>query len=159
MKDLDASTQKKHESFMRQAIALSGNAPGRPFGALIVDKDSGEVLSQGWNRSSVSPILHAEIDAISNLYISSKINPGTALALYSTAEPCPMCQAAIQWSGIETVVFGTSIEFLRRLGWDQINISSREINRQSDFHNCEIIGGVLQRACDNLFVTAMGLHI
>ena len=38
-----------------------------------------------------------------------KFDP-SQLVLYTTAEPCPMCQGAISWSGIGTVVSGTSIK-------------------------------------------------
>jgi tRNA(adenine34) deaminase len=41
---------------------------------------------------------------------------GPGLVLYTTAESCPMCQAAILWSGIGTVVFGSSIRFLQQQG-------------------------------------------
>jgi tRNA(adenine34) deaminase len=34
-----------------------------------------------------------------------------------------MCQSAVVWTGIETVVFGSSIHFLQSRGWWQIDIS------------------------------------
>lgn len=43
------------------------------------------------------------------------MNPPAGLSevRYTTAEPCPMCQAAILWSGIGTVVLGSSIRSLQ----------------------------------------------
>ena len=34
-----------------------------------------------------------------------------------------MCQSTFVWTGIETVVFGSSIRFLQSRGWWQIDIS------------------------------------
>lgn len=62
-----------------------------------------------------------------------------------------MCQAAVLWSGIETVVFGTSIRSLQRLGWQQIDILAEEVVRRGPAWNCSLIGGVLERDCDALF--------
>jgi len=73
--------------------------------------------------------------------------------LYTTAEPCPMCIGAILWSGIGTVVFGTSIRFLQRRGWRQIDIRAGEVVRRSPW-TCEIAGGVLERECNALFLAA-----
>ena len=104
-----------HEHYMRRAIELAANVPEFPFGALIVHRDSGEILAEGWNKSSTNPKFHGEIDAINQLVLN---NPGISrdqLVLYTTAEPCPMCQGAILWTGIEMVVFGTSIRSLQKI--------------------------------------------
>ena len=60
-----------HELYMRRAISLGANVPTLPFGALIVDGDSGTILSEGWNKTSVNPTWHGEIDAINRLASSS----------------------------------------------------------------------------------------
>ena len=75
------------------------------------------------------------------------------LTLYTTAEPCPMCMAAILWAGIPRVVFGTSIRQLQRLGWHQIDITSEEVVRRTPFRSCTLVGGVLAAECDALFAS------
>ncbi len=144
-----------HELYMRRAIALAANVPDLPFWALIVGGDTGTILSKGWNKTSLNPMWHGEIDAINGLALSRVAIEGKSFVLYTTAEPCPMCQAAILWSGIETVVFGTSIRSLQRLGWRQIDILAEEVIRRSPGWNCTLIGGVLERDCDALFQNAM----
>ena len=67
-----------------------------------------------------------------------------------------MCQGAILWSGIREVVYGTSIATLQRLGWRQIDIPSDEVTRRTPFAECKLIGGVLERECDELFRAAPG---
>ena len=144
-----------HEFYMRRAIALAANVPDLPFGALIVNSDSGIILSEGWNKTAINPTWHGEIDAINRLVSSGIDVEGKNLVLYTTAEPCPMCQGAILWTGIGTVVFGTSIRSLQRMGWRQIDILAEEVVRRSPAWNCRLIGGVLERDCDALFQKAI----
>ncbi|MFE5940860.1 nucleoside deaminase [Streptomyces sp. NPDC056470] len=134
---------------MRRAIELGMNVPSFPFGALIVDRRSADVLAEGWQKDN--PICHGEIDALNALAKAHAGIDGTDLLLYTTAEPCPMCQSATLWAGIGTVIFGTSIEYLKNRGWWQIAITSAEIVRQADFRHCTLIGGVLERECNALF--------
>ena len=112
-------------------------------------------MSEGWNKSSINPTFHGEIDAINQLVL---VNPGidaNKLVLYTTAEPCPMCQAAILWTGIEMVVFGTSIRSLQKMGWRQIDILAEEVVRRTPTWRCTITGGVLEQECDALFAMAV----
>jgi len=144
-----------HESYMRRAIELAANIPDFPFGALIVDRGSSKILSEGWNKSSINPIFHGEIDAINQLVVSNPGFDGRQLVLYTTAEPCPMCQGAILWTGIEMVVFGTSIRTLQKMGWRQIDILAEEVVRRSPEWKCTITGGVLEQECNALFAMAI----
>ena len=142
---------------MRRAIQLARNNPAFPFGAVIVDQASAAFVGEGWNRSDLNPTWHGEIDAINHWAANRKAgsvgqsNPQPALTLYTTAEPCPMCQSAILWSGIQTVVFGTSIRFLQSHGWRNIDILAEEIIRRSPAHHCTLIAGVLAEECNALF--------
>ena len=150
MSDLD------HERYMRRAIALAANVPNLPFGAVIVSRDSGTIVAEGWNKTSINPTWHGEIDAINQLALSDPGFDGSGLVLYTTAEPCPMCQGAILWSGIVTVVFGTSIRFLQKNGWHQIDILAEEVVQRSPSWRCKVIGGVLEQECNALFLAASG---
>jgi len=145
----------QHERFMRRAIKLAANVPNFPFGAVVVDRESDEVIAEGWNKSSVNPMWHGEIDAINRLAELRPKFDGSRLSLYTTAEPCPMCQSAILWSGIGMVVFGTSIRSLQRIGWRQIDILAEEVIRRSPAWQCTLIGGVLEQECNSLFEVAM----
>ncbi len=145
----------EHEFYMRRAIELAANVPDFPFGALIVDRGSGEILSEGWNKSSINPTFHGEIDAINQLVLSNPGIDANKLVLYTTAEPCPMCQGAILWTGIEMVVFATSIRSLQKMGWRQIDILAEEVVRRSPAWRCTITGGVLEQECDALFAMAV----
>ncbi len=145
----------EHALYMRRAIELAANVPDYPFGSLIVDRNNGKILAEGWNKSAINPTLHGEIDAINQLVCSHPGIDGKDLVLYTTAEPCPMCQGAILWTGIEMVVFGTSIGSLQRMGWPQIDILAEEVIRRSPAWRCTIMGGLLEQDCDALFALAI----
>jgi tRNA(Arg) A34 adenosine deaminase TadA len=121
---------------------------------VIADRRNGRIVAEGWNKSSANPTWHGEIDAINRLAESLADFDGSQLVLYTTAEPCPMCQGAILWSGIGMVVFGTSIRFLQSQGWRQIDILAEEVVRRSPSWECTVIGGVLEEECNALFEAA-----
>jgi len=87
------------ERQMKRAIQLAGNVPKYPFGALLVDQ-KGIVVAEGWNRSVHNPTWHGEMDAINKCAASNSKIDWTSLTLYTTAEPCAMCQGAVAWAGI-----------------------------------------------------------
>jgi tRNA(Arg) A34 adenosine deaminase TadA len=143
-----------HDRFMHEAIVCAKQVPSRPFGAVIVVAERAEIVARGFNRSDVSPTFHGEIDVINRCAENHPKIQWNGLVLYTTAEPCPMCQSAINWAGISMVVFGSSIPFLKSLGWNQIDIRAEEVARRAPFHTCEIMGGVLEAECNALFHAA-----
>jgi len=150
-----SSRQKRsHEDYMRQAIALAKQVPRLPFGAVIVRRATGEIVGEGFNRSSESPTFHGEIDAINRCAAAHRSIDWTELDLYTTAEPCPMCQSAIEWAGIATVYYGTSIPYLKDRGWWQIDIRAEEVARRTPFRQTNIVGGILESECNPLFDAA-----
>ncbi len=140
-----------HGKHMRLAIAAARNNPDSPFGAVIVDGESGEALASAFNEGHRNPVRHGETAAIYDL---AEKNPGvdwSKLTLYTTAEPCPMCAGAILWAGIPRVVIGTSAGTLKRLGMLMTEIPLREVVAGSSFGEVEIIHGVLEDECDALY--------
>jgi tRNA(Arg) A34 adenosine deaminase TadA len=146
------------EKYMREAIAMAERSPAAPFGAVIVRRDAGDILARGFNRAGESPLLHGEIDAINRCHARYPDIDWRALDLYSTAEPCPMCQGAIEWAGFGAVFFGSSIPFLALLGWPQIKVRAEEISRKNTRGGSSIIGGILERECDELFRRAIAMR-
>lgn len=140
-----------HERYMRRAIEVARGNPEAPFGCVIVDGETGEVVAEGLNDAQSNPILHGETAAILNLADARPDADWTRMTLYTTAEPCPMCAGAILWSGISRLVFGTSIETLERLGRPQIGIPFREVADRASFEGPEVVEGVLESECDALY--------
>jgi tRNA(Arg) A34 adenosine deaminase TadA len=141
---------------MKRAIEIARRNPNAPFGAVLVDVESGGIVAEGLNRGEINPTWHGEIDAINRCAAEHPEARWSRLRLYTTAEPCCMCQGAVLWAGIAEVVFGTSIATLKRLGWKQIDIGAGEVARRTAFAKCKIIGGVLEAECDELFRAAGG---
>jgi tRNA(adenine34) deaminase len=142
-----------HEQFMRLAIDVSNGNPSYPFGAVIVDHKTGEVLAQGVNRSVENPVFHGEVVAI-NDYVSRHGDMRWDRAtLYSTGEPCAMCCGALACAGIPRVVWASSIATIRRSGIPQIDISAVEVAaRTYEFYKPELfLGGVLADEMDKRF--------
>jgi tRNA(Arg) A34 adenosine deaminase TadA len=136
---------------MRRAVEIARGNPDASFGCVIVDGETGEVVAEGLNDAQRNPVLHGETAAIINL---AEAHPGadrTRMTLYTTAEPCPMCAGAILWSGISRLVFGTSMETLKRLGRPQIGLPFREVADRASFDGPEVVGGVLEGECNALY--------
>ena len=101
---------------MRLAIDLArenASHGGGPFGAILVEAESGRVVAPGVNL--VVPLncsmAHAEMVAISiaqQLERSHDLGASglPALQLVTSTEPCAMCLGAIPWSGITSLVCG-----------------------------------------------------
>ena len=142
------------EQYMKHAIRLAANVPKFPFAAVLVDQQK-RVVAEGWNRSVHNPTWHGEMDAINKCAASDPKVDWTKLTLYTTAEPCAMCQGAVAWSGISRVVFGSSIPFLKSLDWWAIDIRAKELSRLAAFRQCTVVGGVLEEECNKLFRTAL----
>lgn len=141
------------EHYMRRAIELTAHCPTLPFAAVVVDRRTGEVLAEGWNRAEENPLLHAEVVALTALAARRPRPDGRDLVLYATAEPCPMCLGAVLWAGVGRVVFGTGIRLLLDTGWQQIDLSAAEVAARAVGMSCEVVGGVLTSECDELFLT------
>ena len=146
---LTDAERERHEHYMAMAIDLVSNDSG-PFGAVIVERERDEVVCSGKVEYRENPIFHGEIVAINNC---AKHRPKVRwenLTLYTTAEPCPMCQSAVLWTGISQVVYGTSIQDMIRMGINQIRLESPTVAAAAPFYDGSIVGGVLNERTDEI---------
>lgn len=142
---------ESHEHWMEQALEMGKGNPHAPFGTVIVHIPSQRVLAAGCNHTVDSPIWHGEMDALSQL---DRESPFKDCALYTTAEPCPMCESAILWAGIPLVVYGSSIPYLKSIGWNQIDVRACDLVPRSQVAQ-QVLGGVLEEECNKTFLEAM----
>jgi len=122
-----------------------------PFGALIVNTQSGERLVRANNavmRES-DPSSHAELRAVRRACKKLKSPRLAGYTMYSTCEPCPMCMANALWARLDRVVFGATIADASRHCL-QIYVPAKEIARRSDM-KCRVEGPVLRELFNKLF--------
>lgn len=153
--ELTAEERARHERYMQLALDRlevdHAEAPPGPFAAVIVNRHTGEVVCEGINQYRESPTFHGEIVAINTC---ARVTPRVQwrdLALYTTAEPCPMCMSAIVWTRIPEVVYGTSVEDLIKLGVNQFRLDSPTVAAAAPFYSGRIIGGVLRERADPIY--------
>ncbi|BCZ95911.1 TPA: nucleoside deaminase [Legionella pneumophila subsp. pneumophila] len=144
--------------FMAATIEVAATNPMAPYGAIIVYDDK-EILLKSVNSAHNNPLMHGELSVIHRLFENGFDGEVSRLSLYTTAEPCPMCAAAIYWAMIPKVVYGSSISFLHELFGRQIQVGAKDIlSKAPDFYSCHMIGGVMIEECNQLFIEAKKLR-
>ena len=122
---------------------------GGPFGACITHGN--KIISLGRNTviKDVDPTCHAEINAI---HAATKVLNRIDLSdctIYSTTEPCPMCFSAIHWAKIGQIVYGTNIGDVKKLGFNELDISN-ETMKHLGKSPVKITAGFEKDACEAL---------
>lgn len=139
----------KNVQFMKRALELAAKAAqiGEvPIGAVVVDKKSGKIIGEGYNRRETdkSPLAHAEIIAINQ---ASNFLGGWRLIdcdMYVTLEPCAMCAGAIINSRIDKVFFGAFDYRFGAVG-SKINLFDGGFNHVPEFES-----GILRQECSEI---------
>ncbi|MGH7495640.1 MAG: nucleoside deaminase [bacterium] len=121
---------KIEERFIRQAIALAGQARARgnhPFGALLAL--DGQVLLTAENtvNTEANPTGHAETNLVLQAVRALAPEQIKNATLYTSCEPCAMCTGAMYWAGIRKVVFALSCQELAKLAGNDFLIPCREL--------------------------------
>ena len=162
VQDLHGRRGASPEDFMRMAIELA-RRDAMGFGAVLVNRRSSEVVGVGENHSVKNPTRHAEIVAIDDYFsrlgvlddLEQAIFGLRDMALYTTAESCPMCIGAITWARIPEVYFGSSIPFLVQSGQWQIEVRAETIAKAANFEEgsekTKLTGGILEAECNALY--------
>jgi len=91
---------------MRDAAVASGD---QPYGAVVAR--NGSVIAATPSRVIVAgdPTAHAEMAALRAAARSLGTASLSGCTLYSTSRPCPMCEAAAYWAGVERMVHGDAL--------------------------------------------------
>ena len=109
---MSETTSRKHEGWMRRAITLASENVrtnnGGPFGAVVVR--DGVLVGEGANQVTATndATAHGEIVAIRAACAALQNFSLTGCVLYTSAEPCPMCLAAMYWAGLDSFYYGNS---------------------------------------------------
>lgn len=113
---------------MQLAVALSNESvqqkSGGPFGAVVVNEETGELVSVGVNLVTTAglSIAHAEMVALSLAQLSVgewNLSRNGPLQLLTSCEPCAMCYGALPWSGIKSLICGARKKDAESAGFDE----------------------------------------
>jgi len=127
--DFDAPLANDVER-MRLAIRLSREnverKTGGPFGAIVVERDSGKLVAVGINSvvRYNNCVLHGEMVAI--MMAQQRVQSYTLAApgmpvheLVTSCEPCAMCLGTSLWSGVKRIVCGAGRDDATRLRFEE----------------------------------------
>ena len=107
--------------FMQMAIDLSEQAvdgkKGGPFGAVITRE--GKIIGSSGNCvfKDTDPTAHAEVMAIRDACKNMQTTDLSGCEIFSSAEPCPMCTAAIYWAKLKIIYFSNSEKDVLEFGF------------------------------------------
>ncbi|MGM0440538.1 MAG: nucleoside deaminase [Chlamydiota bacterium] len=123
---------------------------GGPFGACIVKE--GQILAIAHNTvlSSQDPTCHAEMNAIRKAVKVLKSHNLEGCELYTTAEPCPMCLAAIYWARIDKIYVGVGRECAAKYGFDDV-FFYQQLSLAKDRRDLTMIENLMSEECENVF--------
>jgi ribonuclease HI len=116
----EGAASHKEVELMRRAIALSEAATtkgARPFGAVVTDHE-GRIVAQAHGLPPADRrdwTEHAEMRALRAAAAELDWEALGRATIYASAEPCPMCAAAIYWCNIRRLVYGVSEPAMRAL--------------------------------------------
>jgi guanine deaminase len=138
----------EHENLMQLAIdiAREGIEAGEPpFGYAIAF--GGRVfVERNRVKGRVDVTAHAEINAlrVASTTLGTRRLEGALVA--STSEPCVMCAGALHWAGVDKVCFGTTIEDVKSIGFDELAIPAADLFRWGG-SNVGVVPAVLRDQC------------
>jgi len=127
------------------------NGTGGPFAAAIFSRRTNVLLAPGVNivageRCSVA---HAEIMAIMTAQrVMTHYDLGQGICgpveLVSSAEPCAMCQGAILWSGVSSLVYAARGDDACKIGFDE-GPKAPDWIKQFKTRGISVAGGVYRK--------------
>jgi guanine deaminase len=108
------STPAPNLDLLRRAIELaqlhSSAGEGGPFGAVIAEGDA--VVAEGWNQ----------VESIRRATAARGDFSLRGCGIYASAEPCPMCLAAIHWARIDAIYFAAGRDDAAAIGFDDAKL-------------------------------------
>ena len=113
---------------MQLAVALAEEnvrqETGGPFGAVVVNEATDELVSVGINlvTSAGLSLAHAEMVALSLAQSAAgewNLSHSGSLQLVTSCEPCAMCFGAVPWSGVKSLICGARKKDAEAAGFDE----------------------------------------
>ena len=102
----EVADRRSHVARAFEMRRLAETQGDQPYGAVVV-KD-GRVVAEAPSRvvTRGDPTAHAEMEAIREACRRLGTRRLAGCELYSSSRPCPMCEAAAYWAGIDRMIHG-----------------------------------------------------
>ncbi len=130
IKDYNTKIEANDEKYIDMAIEISKKS-FYPFGAIVVRR--GEIIGKSTEDTPIKSTLyrHAELvameSAVNNIKDSLSRGNLHGCTLYTSCEPCMLCQEAILAEGISRVVYAATIEDSNKYFCEEFSINLEEI--------------------------------
>jgi len=125
-----AETDARYLRRSLELARLARETGNEPFGSLLVGGD-GTIVVEAENTVLTERDVtgHAEVNVVRAACTRAERTGLAGHTLYASTEPCPMCAAAIYWSGIARVVFALGAGTFRKVAGvdDRLELSCREV--------------------------------
>lgn len=138
------------QEYMQYCLTLAQQAYTAdevPIGAIVVNPETGEIISEAYNLSEhgSDATAHAEVLAIRRACEKLGVNRLRDMDLYVTLEPCTMCAAAISMARIKTLYFGA---YDTKGGAVANGVHFYEA--ATCHHKPNVIGGIMEEECGEI---------
>lgn len=149
----------RHEEFMALAMeeALAGLQQGeQPFGAVVVRDREVIARARSLKVSTFDVTAHAETLAVGKATRALKTRALTGCTFYSVCEPCPMCCGAIINARVSTLILGARHANLRNIPAGTLHYHDYSVEKLVELTGAglKVIGGVMEKACEDLYRNA-----
>ncbi len=143
-----------YEKYMRLAIDAANtgiNNNEQPYGAVLIADGKIVAICHNEVLSTNNRLNHAEIVAL-NKYRNNCDNRPQELILITTCEPCPQCFSTALKMGVNKFVYGSKLKTAISYGSNDLSLTTSDLQSVfSTLYDFEIIPGVLEDECDELF--------
>ena len=151
--------------YLRYAIMIADRAREHgspPFGAVLVS-DRGRILLEAENTQGATSdcTCHAETNLLREATRRFSRTFLKHAAIYTSAEPCPMCAGAIFWSGIGRVIFGLSSEHVYALTQgdaEHLFEHCADVLARGT-HPVEVVGPMIEEEAEKVFSKQSALNV
>lgn len=136
-----------HEDYMREALKeadISVREGNAPFGVVVVDTQTGEILCREHDRVKeyCDPTAHAEINAVRKICKERNTLSLRDTAFYTTSEPCPTCLTAMIKARVAKNYYGAETESTASLP-----LKAKDLAKYSLKYPIEVNSGILAKEC------------
>ncbi|MFI4938064.1 MAG: nucleoside deaminase [Candidatus Berkiellales bacterium] len=123
---------------------------GGPFGACIVKDNRVIAVAHNTVIKDGDPTCHAEINSIRLATKELGTHILSGCDIYTTAEPCPMCLAAIYWARIDKIYVSVDRTVAARFGFDD-HFFYEQIQKESKDRLVPSQSGILAQESEAVF--------